>query len=83
MDNDIEQIKIDIKNINTKVELILQKLETLDSLKTSSNKLDNHIDFIENTYDSLVYPINYLKNSINRISGNQTKDLLKIKDDSN
>jgi len=74
MDNtSIEQRLIVIENevhkLNTKVDQIL---ELLNSAKTSCDKMDTHIDFVNNTYKTLKAPLDYISHSFNN-----TKNLLK------
>ena len=76
MENDIKIIKKDLDEIKDKLNIINLKL---DESNRYSKKLDSHIDFVESTYDSLVHPLNYIKNTVNRITGNENKNLLSIK----
>jgi len=81
----------DIKNKLTDLEkLIIQKFDSLEkkidllnteneSIKKECTKMGSHIDFIEDTYNTLQMPLNYVKKSIERLTGSATKDL-PIKD---
>ena len=59
----------EILKLNTKIDLIL---EILSQTKNSCDKMDNHIDFVNNTYKSLKAPLDYISDSFN-----STKNLLK------
>ena len=41
--------------------------------------MGSHIDFIEDTYNTLQMPLNYLKKTVEKLTGSSTKDL-QIKD---
>ena len=49
-----------------KLEIIEKKI---DKLLNISNKMDDHIDFIENSYSIIRGPLNYIKNKINLLNG--------------
>lgn len=83
-------IEFELKNIQNEMETLKQKLdlilsilqekdEKVNNLLKSSNKLDKHIEFVETTYESLFHPLNYIKNTINTISGNENKELIYLK----
>ena len=94
MDN-LEDIKIQILNLE---KLIIQKFDELDKkieslndnnnkkiddIKVECTKMGSHIDFIEETYNTLQTPLNYVKRSVERLIGySSSKDLkrLPIKD---
>jgi predicted nucleic acid-binding Zn-ribbon protein len=88
MDN-FENIKLQISNLE---KLILEKFESLekkidslnknnDEIKKECTKMGSHIDFIEDTYTTLQMPLNYLKKSVERLTGSSTKELpIKNKD---
>ena len=61
--------------IKDKIDLILSKME----LQEKSNEiLQNHIIFIENTYEKLRSPLTFVKNSVSRMMGYSNKDDLPI-----
>jgi hypothetical protein len=64
-DTDFEDIKLEIKEINKKVTRLLELLET------DCKKMSNHIDFVENIYESVKTPFTYIMDSVNRISENR------------
>jgi chromosome segregation ATPase len=90
MDN-FENIKLQISNLE---KLIFEKFESLekkidslnknnDEIKKECTKMGSHIDFIEDTYTTLQMPLNYLKKSVERLTGanSGTKELpIKNKD---
>ena len=64
-----------------KIELQLESLEKkLDRLLKIHDKMDSHINFIEETYDTLRSPIDFMKNKINLFIGSSSdKELPSIK----
>jgi hypothetical protein len=72
----------DIRNELKEIKEILINLQkSVDALKNSSKKLDEHIDFVESTYNGLKYPLNFIKDSINSLTGRQiTNDNLTLED---
>ena len=40
--------------------------------------MGSHIDFIEDTYNTLQTPLNYVKKSVERLIGSSSKDLKKL-----
>ena len=77
--NNYKILENELKDIKYQLSIIIDKLNTLEDLKISSKKLDLHIDFIEHTYDTLVQPLNYLKNTVDQLTGYENKDLLTLK----
>ncbi len=61
------------KDINLKIISILNDInkkldrieERLIQLEKTQNKMDTHIDFIEDIYDNIKHPLNYVTNKIN------------------
>lgn len=82
----------DIKSQLTSLEkLIIEKFDALEKkidllnnenkeIKKECTKMGSHIDFIEDTYNTLQMPLNYVKKSIERLTGSSSKDLPVIKD---
>ena len=54
-------------------------LELLENNKKVQTKLENHIEFIERTYETLHSPLTYVKNSVNRLMGKSSPELEHIK----
>ncbi len=64
MENDIDfKLIINIlNNINNKLDKIEERLIKIEG---SQNKMDTHIDFIEDIYDNVKHPLNYITNKVN------------------
>lgn len=86
--NNLEDISHQIKDLQ---KLLLEKFDTLEkkidllnkdneNIKKECTKMGSHIDFIEDTYNTLQMPLNYVKKSIERLTGSSSKDLPVIKD---
>jgi hypothetical protein len=69
MDSNILLILESIKNIEKRLELIEQKLTS------STEKMNEHISFIENTYSALRVPLNYVKQKVEMILGTKNPQL--------
>jgi hypothetical protein len=94
MDN-LEDIKIQILNLEKLILLKFNELDKkiellnennnkkIDEIKVECTKMGSHIDFIEETYNTLQTPLNFVKRSVERLIGSSSsKDLkrLPIKD---
>jgi chromosome segregation ATPase len=81
---DINNKIIDLeKLIINKFDSIEKKIDLLNNenkeIKKECTKMGSHIDFIEDTYNTLQMPLNYIKKSVERLTGSSSKDL-PIKD---
>ena len=75
--SDLEKLIIDkFDTLEKKIDLLNKENE---SIKKECSKMGSHIDFIEDTYNTLQMPLNYIKRSVERLTGSSTKDL-PIKD---
>jgi hypothetical protein len=93
MNNNLDDLK---KLILEKFDIIEKKLDLIienesknekkiSEIKVDCQKMGDHIDFIEDTYNVLQTPLNYVKRQVERIIGSSSKDLkvLPIKDKEN
>jgi len=72
----LNKIEIRLENIEDEIKLFKQESA---NVKTSCNKMDQHIDFIEGTYNVLRTPLNYITNKVNYLIGSSTsKELPQI-----
>jgi ribosomal protein S8 len=60
-----------VEKLNEKVEIISNKLDA--EIYDECKKMGSHINFIEGVYDSMKFPLSYLCNTINSISGNDNQ----------
>jgi len=80
MDNNFHEI---LKNIQLKLEdmdkrLVLIEKKT-DGIQKGCSKMENHIDFIQHTYNIVRRPLNYITNKVECIMGNNNTNLPEIK----
>jgi hypothetical protein len=66
MEDNLENIKQELHIVKDQLQILIDKV---DRLSTTSQKLDEHIDFIMSTYNTLKHPLDVLKNSVNSFSG--------------
>ena len=59
-----------LKNLDQKIDSIL---ELLQNQQRTQKKLEEHIDFVESTYDILKSPLNFVKDRINSFTGSTTR----------
>jgi hypothetical protein len=95
--SNLEEIKILISNLEklilTKFDEIDKKIDALaehnknddlkmNEIKVECQKMGSHISFVEDTYNVLQTPLNYVKRSVERLMGSSSGELknLPIKD---
>ena len=65
--------------LNKKIDLLNENNnKKIDEIKIECTKMGSHIDFIEDTYNTLQTPLNYVKKSVERLIGSSSKDLKKL-----
>ncbi len=64
-----------IDRIEQKIDMLLEKMEI--NVK-ECNKMGEHIDFIENVYDTVKFPLSYICDKVNVFSGSDTNSLENI-----
>jgi archaellum component FlaC len=67
-----EELKNELKDMK---ESILLLTYTIEKLAKTTERMDNHINFVEETYDKLKHPLNYISTKIGYIIGKNTKEL--------
>ncbi len=88
---DIDELKIKLNNLEILIIESFSRLESkindleknkLNHVQEACDKMNNHIDFIEETYTTLQTPLNYVKNKVEYLMGykNENKSLPTIKD---
>lgn len=64
-----------------KMDMLLEKISNLEiQVEMLSDILTTHISFIDQVYDTLKSPINFITNAINRISSNGVITPIRISD---
>lgn len=88
---DINELKIKLNNLEILIIESFSRLENkindleknkLNHVQEACDKMNNHIDFIEETYTTLQTPLNYVKNKVEYLMGykSENKSLPTIKD---
>jgi chromosome segregation ATPase len=74
---EIIEIKEEIKEIK---QILLELKTEIYKTNNSCSKMNEHINFVENVYDGLKRPIEYVKNSFQQISYTDTNanDIKKL-----
>jgi hypothetical protein len=77
----ITKLTLQVNNIENKLNLLSEKNQ---EIKTSCSKMNEHVDFVENTYSTVRAPLNFIKNKIECMMGKfQSDELPAIKDKDN
>ena len=71
LSNKLEIITQKLEQVQTK----LEKLEKLENIYENTKRMNEHITFVESTYDSVKTPFNYLMNKVKILSYNPFKKL--------
>ncbi len=63
---DKKEINIQFLNLLNEINKKLDRIEDrLIKLESTQNKMDTHIDFIEDVYENIKHPLNYVTNKVN------------------
>jgi len=71
IDKRLQNLENDVKDINKKCDMIL---ELLKDNSIDCKKMSSHIDFIDNVYENVKAPLNFVCNSINNNNNNLLSD---------
>lgn len=78
VNKELNIIKNDINTLNNKIDTLSIKMDNIISIlnidiKKNTEKMGDHIDFIERIYDNVKQPLAYLCNKISYYSNNNIK----------
>lgn len=65
--SEIMNLKIKIERIDKKLDAIIQKMDT--NIIKNCNKMGDHIDFVNNVYDTVKVPLHYISNKVQKMIG--------------
>ena len=65
--NEITILKIKIEKVEEKLDAILQKMDT--NIIKNCDKMGEHIDFVNNVYDTVKVPLHYISNKVQKMIG--------------
>lgn len=76
----LNKLSSDVERIEHKIDLLLSKFEIINKLEPQCKKMSDHIDFVENVYDTVKSPMYYILNKVSQIR-NITDTSYKNKND--
>ena len=65
--NDIKFLKNQVERMEEKLDAIMQKLDT--NIIKNCDKMGEHIDFVNNVYDTVKVPLHYISNKVQKMIG--------------
>lgn len=69
--------------MDDKLDQILAKLDSIEQrlsrIETSVQKMDDHVDFVNDSYVSLRGPLDYVRDRFHRLTGGESRELPQIK----
>jgi hypothetical protein len=68
----LDSLEEKINDLDDKLSDILILLER--DIKPNCNKMSSHIDFVDNVYDTVKSPLNFICNKVNLLSGKEIYD---------
>lgn len=72
----LNALSIKMEETEKKIDLILEKINNNNEI---CEKMGDHIEFVETTYDIIRKPMNYLTNKVNLFANNEPVELPSIK----
>lgn len=78
IESNIDKLNNKIDELNNKMNLIISLLE--NDVSVNCKKMGNHINFVENVYDTVRYPLNFVCNKVNGIMGKNKDKLPALQD---
>lgn len=68
--NEITNLKNQVERMEEKLDAILQKMD--DNIIKNCDKMGDHIDFVNNVYDTVKVPLHYISNKVQKMIGVNT-----------
>lgn len=65
--NEITNLKNQVERIEEKLDAILQKMD--NNIIKNCDKMGDHIDFVNNVYDTVKVPLHYISNKVQKMIG--------------
>ena len=69
----LDSLEYKLIDLEVKLNKIIELIE--NDVKPNCNKMSSHIDFVDNVYDTVKSPLNFMCNKINVLSGNESNSL--------
>jgi hypothetical protein len=68
--NEIKILKNQVERMEEKLDAIMQKLD--NNIIKNCDKMGEHIDFVNNVYDTVKVPLHYISNKVQKMIGGST-----------
>ena len=68
--NELTNLKNQVERMEEKLDAIMQKLDT--NIIKNCDKMGDHIDFVNNVYDTVKVPLHYISNKVQKMIGGGT-----------
>jgi hypothetical protein len=65
--NEITNLKSQVERMEEKLDAILQKMD--NNIIKNCDKMGDHIDFVNNVYDTVKVPLHYISNKVQKMIG--------------
>jgi len=65
--NELANLKNKVERMEEKLDAILQKMDT--TIIKNCDKMGEHIDFVNNVYDTVKVPLHYISNKVQKMIG--------------
>jgi hypothetical protein len=65
--NEITNLKNQVERMEEKLDAILQKMD--NNIIKNCDKMGDHIDFVNNVYDTVKVPLHYISNKVQKMIG--------------
>ena len=69
----LDSLEYKLIDLEVKLNNIIELLE--NDVAPNCNKMSSHIDFVDNVYDTVKNPLNFMCKKINVLSGNENNSL--------
>ena len=65
----LDSLEYKLIDLEVKLNKILELLE--NDVKPNCNKMSSHIDFVDNVYETVKSPLDFICNKVNKLSGSE------------
>jgi hypothetical protein len=66
MEREIAELKDEVRELKA---IVIKMSDNFEKLSRSCSRMDAHIDFVEGAYDTLKFPLNYIKSRVEYLTG--------------
>jgi hypothetical protein len=79
--NELTNLKNQVERMEEKLDAIMQKLDT--NIIKNCDKMGDHIDFVNNVYDTVKVPLHYISNKVQKMIGGGTNPTVEYNSNKN